>query len=69
MKMDYDWKKYCPWEGRPESCDTCAYNAGIEAEIATCAGPCGQQHCWYSCYVCRYNATDTAPCGKPRISF
>jgi hypothetical protein len=65
--MNKDWEKYCLMESRPESCDTCAYNAGIENDA--CVGPCGQQHCWYSCFVCRYNATDETPCGKPRISF
>lgn len=33
-------------------CDVCEYaDAGIQGDYA----PCGQQNCWYSCTVCRYN--------------
>ena len=33
-------------------CDSCDENRGIEGDSV---GPCGQQNCWYSCTVCRYN--------------
>ncbi len=40
--------------GLPENfyCTDCEYaEAGIRGDYA----PCGQQNCWYSCTVCRYN--------------
>ena len=41
--------------GLPEyfDCDICPNNCDIESQDSV--GPCGQQNCWYSCTVCRYN--------------
>lgn len=39
-------------------CDVCPYNIGITNSSGYIAGPCGQQNCWYSCTVCRYNNMD-----------
>ena len=41
----------------PSSCEECDYNQGFDSSKSSgyIAGPCGQQHCWYSCTVCEYN--------------
>ena len=44
-------------------CDICPENIGATRYLNDSGepGPCGQQNCWYSCTVCRYNS-DTPPC-------
>ena len=37
------------------SCEECEFNQGIENSSGRIDGPCGQQHCWHGCVVCRYN--------------
>ena len=36
-------------------CESCGYYANCEGDGVL---PCGQQNCWYSCTVCRYNNAD-----------
>jgi len=50
---------------------TCDHDAGIDYQNSNsgAVGPCGQQHCWYGCFVCRYNHQQTCKevWGRPEI--
>ena len=46
---DCSQEKYIP------ACEDCDYNIGITNSSGRIDGPCGQQHCWYGCVVCKYN--------------
>ncbi len=39
----------------------CQYDVGIRWQDSNsgAVGPCGQQHCWYGCFVCRFNRQQT----------
>ena len=38
------------------NCHVCSKNEGFSDWGGNL--PCGQQHCWYSCYICIYNNMD-----------
>ena len=44
----------------------CHHDAGIKYQNSNsgAVGPCGQQHCWYGCFVCVHNNQQT--CGEER---
>lgn len=44
----------CKYQDYFEKCEGCPHNQGQQNNL-----PCGQQQCWYSCSVCRYNNLQT----------